>query len=460
MYSQKARCIPPTLDKSSTWKEKESLGSHSSRGSSVQETSSLSKERKRKLKDLESSVEKIKINYEKKGEIKNHGLGADAEEKDRADRRALRITKDELSTLNKKYLGGKNGATLNSDSNSDCRSLFTANSGSENSIQSSSSSYRYQEKDSNLVSDFDAESEGGNNESVSEINDNENEKISESFSEHFARNNRFRFQDSSEVSEERGRTPPLQRSPARLAVIEAILKNYSYYEDDDLIADVGQADYVAPNLHISNESKRWETDIPTSMKGYNDRIWPIKSYSHSNNGSNSNSHSNSNSNRSDAKDTVIESYAWQIPLIKIRSTYLLQKALSHRHQRRKPSESYKSNYNTNNNTRDPSNNNSNHSNSIKSNNNSHKNNSNKSNKSSTFNYCNNNNIMNHWSILEGSSSESQCKNDPIVPQLNKSSRHDELINRSEKEVKHSDPPKGPLRILSTIKIPSTVCTVS
>ena len=483
MFLQKSRCVPPTLEKPSASKEKESIGSNSSRGASVLEMSSLSRERKVKLKELEFSVEKIKTNYERKEMefLRCNGLNEECDDKDRIDRdrKMLRITKDKLSILNDKFLGGKNGLSLINDSNSDCRSLFTANSGSENSIRSSSSSFLYVEKDNNLVSDFDAESEGGKIESITEINENENEnneveKLNGNFTEIFARNNRFRFQDSSEISEERVRSPPIQRSPSRVAMIEVILKNYNYYETDDLIANVGKSDLKAPNHHISNERKRWDTETPNNIKGGQcDRIWSMKSYSNSNSSRNS----NSISNRSHMKDTVIGSFAWQIPLIKIRSTYLLQKAMNHRQHRRVASESNTSNHNNNNNnnnfsysnTHDQSNNNSNHSNSFKScynNNNSIK--SNRSNKSGTFNnnYHNNNNNnnidnnnnKNHWSILEGSSSESQCKNDIIVNH-NKSSPGG-TINRCEKEAKHTDPSRSSPRISSTIKIPSTVCAVS
>jgi hypothetical protein len=392
--------------------------------------------------------------------LKNNGFDEDGDKKDRNGRRSLRITKDELSILNKRYLGDR------SDRNTE--NLFAANSGSENSVQSSTSSCRFGEKD-NANSDFDADSSGGKsekndheNENENDIdndneNENENEKNSKSFSEKFARNNRYKFQDSSEMSEERDKSPRTHGTSSRVAMIEAILKNYNYYEDDDLISNVGQPDFTAPNQHIRNERKTWETEIPSSNKMQNEGgIWSMKSYSNSNCNSNSSSNSNRNSssNRSNTRDTVIGSFAWQIPLIKIRSTYLLQKALSHRYHRRKPSESYTSHYNSNNSNK--SNYNSYNSNHNNSNNSNHNNNSNKSSKNNnnSSNNNNNNSSVNPWSILEGSSSESHDKigqNDPL----------DNVINKGVKESKHTDSQSNPLRILaSTIKIPSTVCTVS
>ena len=415
-----------------------------------------------KLKDLESSLEKIKINYEIKEVefLKDNGFDEDGDKKDRNGRRSLRITKDELSILNKKYLGDR------SDRNTE--NLFATNSGSENSVQSSTSSCRFGEKD-NANSDFDADSIGGKsvkNEHEHENDiDNENEKTSKSFSEKFARNNRYKFQDSSEMSEERDKSPRTHGTTSRVAMIEAIIKNYNYYEDDDLISNVGQPDCMASNQHIRNERKTWETEIPCSNKTHNEGgIWSMKSYSNSNSNSNSSSNSNRNSssNRSNTRDTVIGSFAWQIPLIKIRSTYLLQKALSHRYHRRKPSESYTSHYNSNNsnksnynsyNSNHNNSNNSNHNNnnSSKNNNNSSKNNNNSSNNNTNNN---NNSSVNPWSILEGSSSESHDKigqNDPL----------DNVRSKDVKEVKHTDSQTNPLRILaSTIKIPSTVCAVS
>lgn len=380
--------------------------------------------------------------------LKSNGFDEDGDKKDRNGRRSLRITKDELSILNKRYLGDR------SDRNTE--NLFAANSGSENSVQSSTSSCRFGEKD-NANSDFDADSINGKSEKNDHENehendiDNENEKTSKSFSEKFARNNRYKFQDSSEMSEERDKSPRTHGTTSRVAMIEAILKNYNYYEEDDLISNVGQPDYMAPNQHIRNERKTWENEIPSSNKGQNESgIWSMKSYSNSNSNSNSSSNSNRNSssNRSNTRDTVIGSFAWQIPLIKIRSTYLLQKALSHRYHRRKPSESYTSHYNSNNSNKSNYNSNSsNHNNSYNNSYNSNHNNNNSSNN-------NNNSSVNPWSILEGSSSESHDKvgqNDPL----------DNVINEGVKEVKHTDSQSNPLRILaSTIKIPSAVCTVS
>jgi hypothetical protein len=412
-----------------------------------------------KLKDLELSLEKMKINYEVKEIefLKDSGFDEDGDKKDRNGRRSLRITKDELSILNDRYLGDK------SDRNNE--NLFAPNSGSENSVQSSTSSCRFGDKD-NADSDFDADSVLGKSEKNDHENEhendvnvhnenenenkNENEKTSKSFSEKFARNNRYKFQDSSEMSEERDKSPRTHGTTSRLAMIEAILKNYNYYEDDDLISNVGQPDCMAPNQPIRNERKTWETEIPSSNKTQNEGgIWSMKSYSNSNGNSNSSSNSNRNSssNRSNTRDTVIGSFAWQIPLIKIRSTYLLQKALSHRYHRRKPSESYTSHYNSN--TSNKSNYNSNNSN--YNNNNSSKNNDNSSNNNSNNN---NNCSVNPWSILEGSSSESHDKIGQNDPQ-------DNVINKAVKESKLTYNQSNSLRnLVSTIKIPSTVCTVS